>query len=185
MQASAARKLTLLNCAKHIFFPHPLIPTRHVILYGAMVQRRYLVLLIAVFVTAYILRSRFNYSSLRAPATSAHDRPSEAYIPQPFEHGAHTPDPSPISDVPIEIVDTEVETEGQDLGDDAKALRALCDQTQWRDGLWLRCHSTCGANQTSMCGGLNNARNRIQTCLRYAIDAGMGVILPSIARRLK
>jgi hypothetical protein len=62
-------------------------------------------------------------------------------------------------------------------------LRELCQQTQWVDGLWLHCHSYCGANHTSACGGLNNARNRIQTCIRLAIDAGVGLILPSVTAR--
>jgi hypothetical protein len=44
-------------------------------------------------------------------------------------------------------------------------------------------YSHCGDNGTSVCGGLNNARNRIQTCVRLAIDAGMGLILPSAMTR--
>lgn len=35
----------------------------------------------------------------------------------------------------------------------------------------------------SVHGGLNNVRNRIQTCLRVGIDAGAGVIIPSVATR--
>ncbi|PQE07193.1 AlteRNAtive oxidase protein [Rutstroemia sp. NJR-2017a BVV2] len=63
----------------------------------------------------------------------------------------------------------------------AKTLKALCSETNWKEGLWLQCHSWCGANETSICGGLNNARNRIQTCLRLAIDAGSGLILPTVS----
>ncbi|KAM3064864.1 hypothetical protein ACMFMG_011956 [Clarireedia jacksonii] len=63
----------------------------------------------------------------------------------------------------------------------AKTLKALCKETEWKEGLWLQCHSWCGANKTSVCGGLNNARNRIQTCLRLAIDAGSGLILPTVS----
>jgi hypothetical protein len=62
-------------------------------------------------------------------------------------------------------------------------LAQLCQETDWREGLWLQCHSRCGENGTSICGGLNNARNRIQTCLRLAIDAGSGLILPSTTVR--
>jgi hypothetical protein len=58
-------------------------------------------------------------------------------------------------------------------------LTKLCDETEWTEGLWLHCHSRCGVNHTSICGGLNNVRNRVQTCLRLAIDAGMGLIMPS------
>jgi hypothetical protein len=32
-------------------------------------------------------------------------------------------------------------------------------------------------------GGLNNVRNQLQTCFRVAIDAGSGVVIPSIATR--
>lgn len=38
----------------------------------------------------------------------------------------------------------------------------------------LYCHSGCGADQLSLCGGLAEARNRVQTCIRLAIDAGAG-----------
>ncbi|PVH84718.1 hypothetical protein DL98DRAFT_410428 [Cadophora sp. DSE1049] len=62
-------------------------------------------------------------------------------------------------------------------------LSPLCRQTKWTKGLWLHCHSYCGPNKTSVCGGLNNARNRIQTCIRLAIDAGAGLILPSATER--
>lgn len=62
-------------------------------------------------------------------------------------------------------------------------LQLLCSETEWIPNFWLRCHSGCGPNQTSACGGLNNARNRIQTCLRWAIEAGAGLILPSVTMR--
>ncbi|KAL2074247.1 hypothetical protein VTL71DRAFT_8025 [Oculimacula yallundae] len=62
-------------------------------------------------------------------------------------------------------------------------LTPLCRETKWTEGLWLHCHSYCGSNMTSVCGGLNNARNRIQTCIRLAIDAGAGLILPSATER--
>lgn len=54
---------------------------------------------------------------------------------------------------------------------DVTNLSKLCSKTTWTEGLWLHCHSFCGENNTSICGGLNNARNRVQTCLRLAIDA--------------
>ncbi|KAF7954376.1 hypothetical protein EAE96_005500 [Botrytis aclada] len=60
------------------------------------------------------------------------------------------------------------------------ALRSLCETTTFQPGLYLRCHSWCGPNSTSICGGLNNARNRIQTCLRLALDLGSGIILPTV-----
>lgn len=59
-------------------------------------------------------------------------------------------------------------------------LRSLCETTTFQPGLYLQCHSWCGPNSTSICGGLNNARNRIQTCLRLALDLGSGIILPTV-----
>lgn len=68
---------------------------------------------------------------------------------------------------------------------DAKPLTLpqLCDETIWTPGLYLVCHSKCGQNNTSICGGLNNARNRLQTCMRIAIDAGATLILPQAMTR--
>ncbi|TGO23087.1 hypothetical protein BPAE_0144g00070 [Botrytis paeoniae] len=60
------------------------------------------------------------------------------------------------------------------------ALRSLCETTTFQPGLYLQCHSWCGPNSTSICGGLNNARSRIQTCLRLALDLGSGIILPTV-----
>ncbi|KAF7920671.1 hypothetical protein BELL_0197g00090 [Botrytis elliptica] len=60
------------------------------------------------------------------------------------------------------------------------ALRSLCETTTFQPGLYLQCHSWCGPNSTSICGGLNNARNRVQTCLRLAVDLGSGIILPTV-----
>ncbi|TVY82666.1 hypothetical protein LSUE1_G002011 [Lachnellula suecica] len=62
-------------------------------------------------------------------------------------------------------------------------LLDLCKQTNWTEGLWVHCHSNCGEKKLSVCGGLNNARNRIQTCLRLAIDTGAGIIIPSATAR--
>ncbi|KAH8684801.1 hypothetical protein BGZ60DRAFT_367092 [Tricladium varicosporioides] len=62
-------------------------------------------------------------------------------------------------------------------------LPELCNKTKWTEGLWLHCHNGCGENKLSMCGGLNNARNRVQTCLRLAIDAGSGIIMTPVANR--
>jgi hypothetical protein len=65
-------------------------------------------------------------------------------------------------------------------------LRRLCDQTTWTDGLWVQCHSNARVDsegKRSVHGGLNNVRNRLQSCLRVAIDAGSGAVIPSIATR--
>lgn len=74
-------------------------------------------------------------------------------------------------------------TKATDIHVNSDALSKLCSTTQWTDGLWLMCHSSCGPHKKSLCGGLTNARNRIQTCLRMAIDAGAGAIITSVTAR--
>ena len=94
-----------------------------------------------------------------------------------------TPTPRPSESSPGSVNEAEV-TKGKPHTENGfDGLLELCSETQWTHGLWLHCHNHCGENQTSICGGLNNARSRIQTCLRYAIDAGMGIILPSVASK--
>jgi hypothetical protein len=68
----------------------------------------------------------------------------------------------------------------------ATDLQRLCDRTEWIDGLWIHCHSKAkrdAEGKQAIHGGLNNARNRVQSCLRVAIDAGAGVVIPSVATR--
>ncbi|KAK8050940.1 hypothetical protein PG993_002325 [Apiospora rasikravindrae] len=64
-------------------------------------------------------------------------------------------------------------------------LGGLCRNTPWNPNLTLHCHSGCGPDQLSLCGGLAEARNRVQTCLRLAIDAGAsgGLIIPPVMAR--
>lgn len=62
-------------------------------------------------------------------------------------------------------------------------LQDLCRKTQWNEGLWVQCISYCDSKETAWCGGLSNARTRFQTCLRLAIDAGAGVIIPEVLLR--
>lgn len=88
-----------------------------------------------------------------------------------------TPDAEELSESPASSPSDSVSVDAFD------GLLNLCTQTNWTEGLWVHCHSRCGANKTSICGGLNNARNRLQTCLRLAIDTGSGVILPSATIR--
>ncbi|KAK8106480.1 hypothetical protein PG999_009839 [Apiospora kogelbergensis] len=64
-------------------------------------------------------------------------------------------------------------------------LSSLCRDTPWNPNITLHCHSSCGADQLSLCGGLAEARNRIHTCIRLAIDAGAGgaLIIPPIVMK--
>jgi hypothetical protein len=66
---------------------------------------------------------------------------------------------------------------------DFASLTSLCSATTWTPGLWIFCNQGCGQNRTSFCGGLNNARNRVQTCLRWGIDAGANIVLPTVMTR--
>ncbi|EQB58368.1 hypothetical protein CGLO_01397 [Colletotrichum gloeosporioides Cg-14] len=59
---------------------------------------------------------------------------------------------------------------GSQYDDADLALMETCNKTRWTDGLWLSCHSDCGPNKTSICGGLNNARNRLQISTILAVD---------------
>ena len=56
-------------------------------------------------------------------------------------------------------------------------LRALCDQTFWQPNIYLNC--------TNVAGGTFNVLNSVVTCLRWAIDGGMGMLLPKFATRAK
>jgi hypothetical protein len=70
---------------------------------------------------------------------------------------------------------------GVELDPEGDRLRILCGNTTWRPGMWLQCHSYAGENKTGIHGGLNNARNRLQTCVRLAIDSGSGLIIAPVA----
>jgi len=102
-----------------------------------------------------------------------------------FRHDWHTP---PFSNLGI---DSGVLNHWPGLGSHGKAsdlsdLRQLCEETTWTEGLWIQCHSGAAKDpegKYSFHGGLNNARNRLQTCLRLGIDAGAGVVIPWVATR--
>lgn len=51
-------------------------------------------------------------------------------------------------------------------------IQSLGSETQSTQGLPLRCHSSCGNSEKSVCGGVTYARSSLQTLLRWAIDAG-------------
>jgi hypothetical protein len=57
------------------------------------------------------------------------------------------------------------------------ATRKVCNETKHQPGLVFMCDNNSG--------GIDNIRNYILTCVRYAFDAGAtGIILPKIQRRL-
>jgi hypothetical protein len=55
-------------------------------------------------------------------------------------------------------------------------LQRVCEETTWVEGLVYICDNNSG--------GIGNIRNYIQTCLRYAIEAGAsGLVVPKIRKR--
>ncbi|KAI2623693.1 hypothetical protein GGS21DRAFT_533765 [Xylaria nigripes] len=55
-------------------------------------------------------------------------------------------------------------------------LKRVCDEATWVDGLVFICDNNSG--------GIGNIRNYIQTCLRYALEAGAtGIVIPMIRKR--
>ena len=55
------------------------------------------------------------------------------------------------------------------------AIRIHCESIDWREGLYVDC------SQNS--GGLGNIRSYILTCIRYAIDGGASLVMPTIQKR--
>lgn len=67
------------------------------------------------------------------------------------------------------------------------SLSSLCEQTAWQPGLYLNCtniihRQTRFENQGDNWGTFN-IRSELISCLRWAIDSGMGLIMPRIAYR--
>jgi hypothetical protein len=125
-----------------------------------------------------------SYSSPQDPSkvseTPAHDTYNDLSAASP------KPDSHPLSHNNVELKANSTLNSSVSTPDTAfNGLLDLCKQTDWTDGLWLHCNSNCGndGDGTSICGGLNNARNRIQTCIRLAIDTGSGIIIPSVTTR--
>lgn len=58
---------------------------------------------------------------------------------------------------------------------DGSALRKHCDTIEWRQGIYFDCSTNSG--------GIGNMRSFILTCIRYAIDGGVGLVMPTIRKR--
>lgn len=58
---------------------------------------------------------------------------------------------------------------------DGSAIRKVCDGIAWREGLYFDCSNNSG--------GLGNERSFILTCIRYAIEAGAYLVMPTIRKR--
>lgn len=58
---------------------------------------------------------------------------------------------------------------------DGTALNKVCNNVQWREGVYFDCSNNSG--------GIGNMRNFILTCIRYAIEGGATLIMPTIRKR--
>ena len=66
-------------------------------------------------------------------------------------------------------------------------LKRICSDTKWRPGLYLNCTNIYplygSPPNTANPQGATNTYNIIMTCLRWAIDAGTGFVIPRLAIR--
>lgn len=58
---------------------------------------------------------------------------------------------------------------------DGSALRKVCNDIQWMEGLYFDCSNNSG--------GIGNMRNFILTCIRYTMEGGASLVMPTIRKR--
>lgn len=58
---------------------------------------------------------------------------------------------------------------------DSESIRSICGASQWNSSVVFKCDESVG--------GVGNIRNSILNCVRYAISAGGGLVVPSIVLR--
>ncbi len=58
---------------------------------------------------------------------------------------------------------------------ESESIKSICSETQWNQSIVFKCDESVG--------GIGNVRNSILNCVRYAISAGAGLVLPSIVLR--
>ncbi|KAI1853171.1 hypothetical protein JX265_011452 [Neoarthrinium moseri] len=95
--------------------------------------------------------------------------PAHPVKPEPPAKPAQPATPAPPANIDFDLSDPEAPFVGW-------PLRRVCDETTWVEGLVYICDNNSG--------GVGNIRNYIQTCLRYAIEAGAsGLVVPKIRKR--
>ncbi|KAL2065577.1 hypothetical protein VTL71DRAFT_3247 [Oculimacula yallundae] len=57
----------------------------------------------------------------------------------------------------------------------SESIKSVCDETQWNQSIVFKCDASVG--------GIGNIRNSILNCVRYAISAGAGLVIPTIVMR--
>lgn len=96
----------------------------------------------------------------------------------------------PIQKIPlaeIQLAKTKFHDEDNIIKPYEDSLSSLCNQTSWQPGLYMNCtniihRSTRFENQGDNWGTFN-IRSELVSCLRWAIDSGMGIIMPRISYR--
>ncbi|CAG8977082.1 hypothetical protein HYALB_00005790 [Hymenoscyphus albidus] len=58
---------------------------------------------------------------------------------------------------------------------DSEAIRKVCQSTEWNEKFVFTCDKSAG--------GVGNLRNSILNCVRYAIHAGAGLVIPRLLKR--
>lgn len=129
---------------------------------------KFLIPALLIFCTTYYLlhtSNQFAKHNYDDPSSPEHNLP---YVPKPSE----TPIPAAFTKNYIKknfikaVVDNEV-----DGPMNLEPLTDLCRNTQWQDGLIVKCQP--------LPGGIGNVRNMFLNCLRFAIEAGAtGLVVP-------
>ena len=58
---------------------------------------------------------------------------------------------------------------------ESESIKSICDESVWNQSIIFRCDASVG--------GIGNIRNSILNCVRYAISAGAGLVVPTIVVR--
>ncbi|KAK0111206.1 hypothetical protein ONS95_001581 [Cadophora gregata] len=58
---------------------------------------------------------------------------------------------------------------------ESESIKSICEEAQWNQSIVFRCDASVG--------GIGNIRNSILNCVRYAISAGAGLVIPTIVMR--
>ncbi|KAI0388607.1 hypothetical protein F5Y17DRAFT_452189 [Xylariaceae sp. FL0594] len=111
--------------------------------------------------------------SEHSPFTSSSNSESSPPSPKPEDEQQsqlHLSTSAPI------IPGNDVDLSQPDAPFVAWPLKRVCDETTWVEGLVYICDNNSG--------GIGNIRNYIQTCIRYALEAGAtGLTIPRIRKR--
>ncbi|KAI1148029.1 hypothetical protein F4825DRAFT_435254 [Nemania diffusa] len=120
-------------------------------------------------------------SSLKPPSESESKSPSPSFSPSYSSSAPHAPTPEDqkYTSTPPQfspVPGNDVDLSQPDAPFVGWPLKRVCDEATWVDGLVYICDNNSG--------GIGNIRNYIQTCLRYALEAGAtGLTIPKIRKR--